>query len=248
MINLNTYGWNDKLDQLKQELIHNMLSHGRVIAIHHTCYEVISEGGLLQCELTGDLMYRKSDFELPCTGDWVIFQIFDKNKGIIVGILPRERTLYHKKSGMLTDKQAIASHVDKVFIVQSLDHKLNVRQGERFIVQLLEENINPILILNKTDIHFDRQKIKEQIRHIACHIPVFFTSIHQPETIFKLRESISESETVVFVGPSDVGKSSLMNVLYEKSGLLMPDISESTGKESEFHSIGKWYCWTAPVF
>jgi ribosome biogenesis GTPase len=163
-------------------------------------------------------------------GDWVIFQPFDENKGIIVDMLHRERTLYRKKSGTIADKQAIASHIDKVFIVQSLDDNFNVRRAERFMVQILEENINPVLVLNKADLGFDGQKIKEQIKHISRQMPVFFTSILQPETIHQLRESIAEGETVVFVGSSGVGKSSLVNALCEKSLLLTSDISLSTGK------------------
>ena len=231
MNHLNIYGWDDKLNQLKQESAYKALAHGRVSIVHRTCYEVISENGLFQCELTGNMMYRKSDFELPCTGDWVIFQPFDANKGIIVDMLPRERVLYRKKSGTVADKQAIASYVDKAFIVQSLDDNFNVRRAERFMVQVLEENINPVLVLNKADLGFDGQKIEEQIKHVASRIPVFFTSIHQPKTILRLRESISEGETVVFVGSSGVGKSSLVNALCEKSVLLTSDISLSSGKE-----------------
>jgi len=230
MINLNIYGWNNRLNQLKQESIHNALTHGRVSIVHRTCYEVISENGLFQCELTGNMLFGKPDFELPCTGDWVIFQPFDEDKGIIVDMLPRERILYRKKSGTVADKQVIASYVDKAFIVQSLDNNFNVRRAERFMVQVLEENIKPILILNKADIGFDRQKVEEQIKHIAYQIPVFFTSIHQPETILRLRESIAEDETVVFVGSSGVGKSSLVNALCGESLLLTSDISLSTGK------------------
>jgi len=230
MINLITYGWNEKLNQLKQESIHKSLNHGRVSIVHRTCYDVISENGLFQCELTGNMMFGKSDFELPCTGDWVIFQPFDENKGIIVDMLPRERTLYRKKNGTVADKQAIASYVDKAFIVQSLDDNFNARRAERFMVQVLEENINSILVLNKADLGFDRQKVEEQLQHIARRIPIFFTSVHQPETITRLRESISEGETVVFVGSSGVGKSSLVNALCEKSVLLTSDISLSTGK------------------
>jgi ribosome biogenesis GTPase len=230
MIDLDMYGWNDKLNQLKQKSIHKILSHGRVAVVHRTCYEVISENGLLQCELTGNMMYGKSDFELPCVGDWIIFQPFDEDKGIIVDMLPRERSLYRKKSGTVADKQAIATYVDKAFIVQSLDDNFNVRRAERFMVQILEENIKPVLILNKADLGIDRQKIEGQIQHIARQIPVFFTSIHQPETILQLRESISESETVVFVGSSGVGKSSLVNALCENSVLLTSGISLSTGK------------------
>jgi ribosome biogenesis GTPase len=63
MINLNTYGWNDKLNQLKQESIHKELPHGRVAIVHRTCYVVISENEILQCELTGNMMFGKADFD-----------------------------------------------------------------------------------------------------------------------------------------------------------------------------------------
>lgn len=230
MINLNNYGWNDKLDQLKRESIYKALSHGRVAIVHRTCYEVVSENGLSRCELTGNMMFGKSDFELPCVGDWVIFQAFDEDKGIIVDMLPRERTLCRKKSGTVADRQAIASYVDKAFIVQSLDDNFNVRRAERFMAQVLEENIEPVLVLNKADLDFDRRIVEEQIEHITHQMPVFFTSVHHPETIHRLRESISLGETVVFVGSSGVGKSSLVNALCEKSVLLTSEISLSTGK------------------
>lgn len=230
MINLNNYGWNDKLSRLKTESIYANLTHGRIAIVHRTCYDVISENGSFQCELTGNMMYGKSDFQLPCTGDWIIFQPLDENKGIIVDMLPRERTLYRKKSGTMADRQALASYVDKVFIVQSLDHNFNVRRAERFLVQIEEGEMKAILILNKADLNFDRGKIEEEMKHIARKIPVFYTSIHQPQTISRLRESISEGETVVFVGSSGVGKSSLVNALCEKSVLQTSGISLSTGK------------------
>lgn len=230
MIYLNNYGWNDKLNQLKQESAYNALTHGRISIVHRTCYEVVSESGLFQCELTGNMMYGKQDSEPLCTGDWVIFQPFGDNKGIIVDMLPRERTLYRRKNGTVADKQAIASYVDKAFIVLGLDDNFNVRRAERFMVQILEENIKPILVLNKADLGTDRQEIERQIEHIARQIPVFFTSIHQPQTILRLRQSISGGETVVFVGSSGVGKSSLVNALCRKPALHTSDVSLSTGK------------------
>lgn len=230
MINLNMYGWNDNLSQLKQESMYKVLSHGRVAIVNRTCYEVVSEDGLFQCELTGNMMFGKSEFELPCVGDWVIFQPFDENKGVIVDLLPRERILYRKKSGTVADKQAIASYVDKVFVVQSLDDNFNVRRAERFMVHIMEEKIKPTLVLNKADLDFDKHIVDEQIKHIASQIPVFFTSVCQSKTIVQLRNFIAKGETAVFVGSSGVGKSSLINALCEKSILLTSDISQSTGK------------------
>lgn len=123
MIDLNIYGWNEKLNQLKRESIYKLLSHGRIAIVHRTCYEVISENGLFLCELTGNMMFGKSDFELPCTGDWVIFQPFDDSKRIIVDMLPCKRTLYRKKSGTVADKQVIASYVGKSSLVNELCEK-----------------------------------------------------------------------------------------------------------------------------
>ena len=230
MIDLANYGWGDRLNRLKQESLHRSLPHGRIAVVHRTCYDVISGDGLYQCELTGNMMYGKPDFEWPCVGDWVIFQSFDDGKGIIVDRLSRERILYRKKSGTMADKQTIASYVDKAFIVQSLDDNFNVRRAERFMAQILEQGIQPVLVLNKCDLGFDREQIREQIEHLGRRMPVFFTSIHRPETIHPLRNSIAESETVVFVGSSGVGKSSLVNVLTGKPVLLTSDISRSTGK------------------
>lgn len=224
------YGWNNSLRQLQQASIHKTLPYGRVTVVHRTCYDIISENGLFQCELTGNMLYGKSAAELPCTGDWVLFQPLDEDKGIIVDMLPRERTLYRRKSGTVADKQAIAAYVDKAFIVQSLDDNFNVRRAERFMVQILEEKIQPVLVLNKADLAFDSAAVTAAIQHLRHQMPVFFTSIHQPETLLALKASIAAGETVVFTGSSGVGKSSLVNALCDQQALLTSHISESTGK------------------
>lgn len=230
MNNLSLYGWNDSLFRLKQISQYKNLFHGRVSAVNKTCYEVITESGLVLCELSGNVLYSKSLFELPCTGDWVIFQPFEDNKGIIVDILPREHTLFRRKSGTVAEKQAIASHVDKAFIVQSLDANFNIRRTERFMVQVLEENIQPVLILTKSDLEFDQNQINESLKHIAGQIPVFFTSILSPETIHPVQELIKPGETVVLIGSSGVGKSSLINTLCERTVFPTSETSKSTGK------------------
>ncbi len=224
------YGWCDHLSRLKQQSIHASLPHGRVAVVHRTCYEVVAGDRLLQCELTGAMMYGRNESELPCTGDWVIFQPFDEGRGIIVDMLPRERTLWRRKSGSTSDRQAIAAWVDRAFIVQSLDDNFNPRRAERFMAQITEAGITPVLVLNKADLDFDRQAIEQQIEHLARRMPVFFTSVRQPETVSALRSAITPGETVVFVGSSGVGKSSLVNALCGEALLATSEISLSTGK------------------
>ena len=230
MSELHNYGWCDHLDQLKQQSIHNSLTHGRIAVVHRTCYDVVAGDGLFECEITGAMMYGRGESELPCTGDWVVFQPFDEGRGIIVDMLPRERTLYRRKSGSTSDRQAIAAWVDRAFIVQSLDDNFNPRRAERFMAQITEAGISPALVLNKADLDFDREAVERQIEHLARRMPVFVTSVRQPETIQALRESISGGETVVFVGSSGVGKSSLVNALCGEVLLATSEISLSTGK------------------
>ncbi|MDR6781995.1 ribosome biogenesis GTPase [Pedobacter africanus] len=230
MNNLSLYGWSNKLFQLKQNSSYQHLYHGRVSAVNKTNYEVISEQGLLLCELTGNLLYGRPSFELPCTGDWVIFQPFDEDKGLIVDILPRVHTLYRRKSGTVSDKQAIATHVDKAFIVQSLDANFNVRRIERFMVQILEESIQPILILTKSDLEFNRRKVNQSLAHLYFQMPIFFTTIHIPETLLPVRKSIAQGQTAVFVGSSGVGKSSLINALCGRTVFATSKTSSASGK------------------
>lgn len=230
MNHLKMYGWNDKLNQLKQSSQFSSFPHGRVSVVHRTCYEVISEEGIFLCELTGNMLYGRTFEEYPCTGDWVLFQPTDQDKGIIFDMLPRNKALYRRKTGTESVRQAIAAHIDKVFIVQSLDDNFNVRRIERFMVQILDEDITPVLVLTKADLGFDEEYIEASLKHLNGKIPVFITSAHSPEKIDVLREYIQEGETIVFTGSSGVGKSTLVNALCGKEVLRTSSISNSTGK------------------
>ena len=230
MDKLSLYGWNEILFRQKQISDFSDLMHGRVSVTHKTCYEVVSESGNFLCELTGNMLYSRDPVDYPCTGDWVLFQSIDSQKGIIFDMLPRCKALYRLKSGQASQKQAIASHIDKAFIVQSLDEHFNVRRIERFMLQLSEEGILPALILTKTDLGYNADDFESRLRHVSTKIPVFYTSIEMPETIARLREFISLAETVVFVGMSGVGKSTLINALCQQSILATAEISEATGK------------------
>ncbi len=229
MNNLILYGWNDQLFQLKQHSIYKELAHGRVAVVHKTYYEVVGEEGRFACELTGNMLYGKLQDEYPCTGDWVLFQPIDNEKGVIVDILPRQRALSRKRSGTVSGRQLIASWLDKVFVVVSLDDNFNARSVERFLTQIKDEGIAASLVFTKTDLRSDIAHVKESLKHLN-NVPMFFVSIFAPELINHLKRSITLGETVVFVGLSGAGKSSLVNALCGEEMLATSSISTATGK------------------
>lgn len=230
MNEIHLYGWNTHLAQLKEKSNFSDFSHGRIKVVNKTCYEVIAEEGTFLCELTGNLLFGKSAPEYPCTGDWVLFQPTDYEKGIIFDILPRNKTLYRRKSGTISDVQAIAAYVDKAFIVQSMDANFNIRRIERFVAQIMEEEIMPVLILTKSDMVSDHTEIKDALKHLSCRIAVFYISIFSAEKIRELKSTILPGETIVFIGASGVGKSSLINELVQENILSTSSVSHATGK------------------
>lgn len=95
---------------------------------------------------------------------------------------------------------------------------------------MIEEDIQPILILTKSDLDFNRHEVEESLKHIGHQMPVFFTSTLSPETILPVQRFIKQGESIVFVGSSGVGKSSLINALCEQTVFSTSEISKSSGK------------------
>ena len=229
MANLCLYGWNDQWQQQKNNLSYTGLEHGRIITTHKNRYDVITSQGILSCELTGNYLYTKEPDEYPVTGDWVVFQRFD-DLGIIIDVLPHINVLSRKKSGTKADVQHFASNIDKAFIVQGCDSNFNVRRTERFLIQVIDSGITPVLILTKSDLTSDADVLKQSLGKVLEKAKVFITSIYNEKSISYLKSGINPYETIIFIGSSGVGKSSLVNKLCGNEVLETSDISTFTGK------------------
>ena len=145
-------------------------------------------------------------------GDWVITSC--QNGTIVIEeIISRYSLLQRKLPGNTSGYQSLAANIDKVLITTAIGHDFSPKRILRYLTLVWQSNAKPIIVVNKVDNTPDTTDYLQAIHAIAPGIPTFFISAHLGQGIKELIASIETYETVVVVGSSGVGKSSLLNRL-----------------------------------
>ena len=220
----------DRIDPTK--LIDHQIA--RVITVHKDSFTINNGKGDVSAEVTGKLMFRAdSPLDYPATGDWVIAQYYDKNSfAIISEIVTRKSVLKRKTSGKNIEFQLIATNIDTGLIVQSLDTNYNLRRLERYLVMVNESDIQPVVLLSKSDL-LPVNEIDKKITEIQALIPdirvVPFSN--KDHTRLKLvKELLVPWKTYCLLGSSGVGKTTLINNLLDEMRLKTQSVREKDGK------------------
>lgn len=236
MNSLKLLGWNSFFEESSELFKQNGFSFARINTEHKERYIVASEIGELSAEITGKLLYSSdNNAYLPKVGDWVAVIIYeDEMKAIIHDVLPRRTVFTRKVAGKKIQEQVIASNIDLLLIVQSLDTNYNHRRLERYLVMAYEGKMEPIIVLNKSDICPDVSKKLKEVRKIFPDINSFAVSAETGDGINDLKEMIIEGKTCALVGSSGVGKSSIINRLlgYERQKVNEIRLFDSKGKHT----------------
>ncbi len=219
-MNLNDIGWQHYLQKSKQEPFPNTGIIARVGVENKQNYLLYSSAGELQGFVTGKFQYHAlSSSDYPKVGDWVkISKVGNEGKAVIDSILPRTTILARRQAEArkLTNRvkeQIIATNVDVAFIVQGLDNEFNVERLERYILIAKEGGIQPIILLNKSDVAKDIDAQLKMAQAIAPDVKILIASGTTGSGIAEILSHIQNGETFVFIGSSGVGKSTLINAL-----------------------------------
>ena len=220
----------DRIDP--EKLVDHQLA--RVITVHKDSYTINNGKGDVSAEVTGKLMFNAdSPLDYPATGDWVIAQYYDEDSlAIINEIVQRKSVLKRKTSGKNTEFQLIAANVDTGLIVQSLDTNYNLRRLERYLVMVNQSDIEPVVLLSKSDL-LPADEIDEKITEIHALIPdiqvVPFSN--KDQTSLKLvKELLVPCKTYCLLGSSGVGKTTLINNLQDDLQFETRSVREKDGK------------------
>lgn len=167
--------------------------------------------------------------EYPAVGDWVVVNVSDSS-AMIHEVLPRRTVLSRAAAGRASDEQVIAANVDVVFIVTAAADDLNPRRLERYLSMVWESGALPVVIVNKIDRVDDSAVLIEELRSRVPFVDIVSTSAIDGGSVDALAAYLEPAKTVVLVGSSGVGKSTLVNRLLGSDRLATAAIRERDGR------------------
>ncbi len=199
---------------------------------------------IIRCNLRGKFkkeLHLKKDKQFiidpVAVGDHVKFNLNFDGSGTINYIYPRKNYISRKAvksrgSSYRGERleQIVASNLDNIFIVTSIDQpKFNNRLLDRIIVTGESAGISVKIIINKIDLDEDDYAMKWFNLYSSIGYKVFLTSVIEKKGVDQIKKILKNKKNL-FWGISGVGKSSLLNLLFNSLNLNVGEISTANKK------------------
>lgn len=193
---------------------------------------LLSTAGELRAECTGKLLHESTRrAHLPAVGDWVAARIRPGEAcADIHAVLPRRTKFSRTAVGDAGGEQIIATNIDTVLLITGLDQNYNLRRIERYLALAWESGAQPVVVLNKSDLHVDPAHAQSEVESIAIGAPVVTVSAAFGDGVTALETWLGSGRTLAVLGSSGVGKSTLINRLLGEERQLTSAISDVVGK------------------
>lgn len=184
----------------------------------------------------------------PFCGDRVMVGRADDDSLVVESILPHKN--YFVRADEHQRQHVIAANLDQVLIVIAARPLPSRDLMERYLLAVHSLGIEPVIVLNKTDLDLARDETAAGAQ-VMAHMPdyqalgysVIRTSCKTGAGIDELR-SLLRNRTSIFVGQSGVGKSSLINQLLPDLDIQTGALSSATGKGTHTTTSTKLYEFT----
>lgn len=206
----------------------------RVTAVHKERYALVCEYGEVYGRLKAKCYFAKEYLgeceEFPATGDFVLINYNPSGDSQIIRTLPRKTFFSRKDPAPGRGEQAVAANFDYVFIMQSLNQDYNPKRLERYLTLAWQSGAVPVVVLTKADLMNEYDEYILSAERTAAGVAVHAVSSMTGKGMEALADYIKPGKTIVFLGSSGVGKSSLVNALAGEEIMAVNGIREDDGK------------------
>ncbi len=178
-------------------------------------------------------------------GDRVLLERRPSGELAVANLLPRSSRLSRPDPFYAHRERVIAANLDLAVVVTSIRRPpLAIGLLDRFLVALAHGGVAAAIAVNKIDLADARRdrdpELVELEPYRSLGMPLVACSTKTGEGLEELRALLA-GRTVVFVGHSGVGKSSLLNAL-------APEFAAEVGEVSEAHARGRHTTTRARVY
>ena len=239
-MNLRLLGWNEYFEQSFEPYRNQGLSPARVARRDRTSWFLYHRDGEATGVLTGRFRRDILDTaEWPAVGDWVAISPAEPpSPAVIHGVLPRQTCLSRKAansggmpdSGGRTDEQVLAANIDTAFLVSGLDLDFNVRRLERYLAVAYDCGARPVVLLNKCDLREDVEAVMAEVEDVAMGVDILAISAAEGTGMEQLDQFLEGNQTIVLLGSSGVGKTTIINRLLGGGTLKTGEVRESDSR------------------
>lgn len=213
----------------------NKWKPARITAVHKGWCDISDGEETRPAKTTGKLRREARTTNAYLTvGDWVLATNFDGSDfAMIHSVLKRQNTLKRKTAGKEVSHQLIAANIDTAFVIHTLDKGYNLPKLERYLSIVNESGIEPVVLLSKKDL-LPAKELKERLAEVATrlpNVPAYAFSNTNGSGLKAVQKLFKKSKTYCLLGPSGVGKTSLINSLFGEEDLYFTlPVRESDGK------------------
>ena len=114
--------------------------------------------------------------------------------------------------------------------MQSLNDNFNIRRIERYLSLAWNSGAIPVIILTKCDLVENYKEYILEVEDVAIGVDVHAISCKTKEGLKDLNKYFQKGKTLVFLGSSGVGKSTLVNELMGKEIMKTGEIREEDSR------------------